>query len=370
MLFNYRYVNHSIEGLQVYLDHLVKEVWCKANGPFSLDLLHPELKLIVEEISNDDSITKDYLYGPIRRIYELFRVQLTPVQRAQVSAWYDHNNDIEALCAGDPSKPPATYADIRAISTDLEAALKNFCKNLFTDVIHLKAVTSRIGEIEAHYRAFVTENGEGKCPYCGCGDIKGVHHSRREAYDHFLPKGIYPFNSVNFHNLAPMCHECNSTYKLAKDPTRHLDPISREAGGTRRKAFYSYATMASCITFTMTLKTKDIMRLQPDEIDLQLSAPGREEEVEAWKDVFGIEERYKARLCGKNDGIAWLQQVFEEAENVDLTPDQMLAAKLRSAEKVPYADSNFLRMPFLNACRIAKIIREGENRSTGEHEGG
>jgi hypothetical protein len=38
MLFNYRYVNHSIERLQVYLDHLVKEVWCKANGPFSLNL--------------------------------------------------------------------------------------------------------------------------------------------------------------------------------------------------------------------------------------------------------------------------------------------------------------------------------------------
>lgn len=33
----------------------------------------------------------------------------------------------------------------------------------------------------------------------------------------------------------------------------------------------------------------------------------------------------KAKLCGKNDGIAWLQQVFEEAENVDLTPGQVLA---------------------------------------------
>jgi hypothetical protein len=39
MLFNYRYVNHSIERFQEYLDHLVKEVWCKATGEFSLDLL-------------------------------------------------------------------------------------------------------------------------------------------------------------------------------------------------------------------------------------------------------------------------------------------------------------------------------------------
>jgi len=356
MLFNYRYVNHSIEGLQVYLDHLVKEVWCKASGPFSLDLLHPELKVIVEDISNDDSITKDYLDGPIRQIYELFRDQLTPIQRVQVSAWYDQNNDIEALCAGDPSKQPATYSDIRAISADLEAALKNFCKSLFTDVIHLSAVTSRIGEIEAHYRAFVTENGEGKCPYCGCGDIKGVHHSRREAYDHFLPKGIYPFNSVNFHNLAPMCHECNSTYKLLKDPTRHLDPISRKTGGTRRKAFCSYATVASGITVNVTLTTRDITKLQPNEINLQLTARGREEEVEAWKDVFGIEERYKAKLCGKNDGMAWLQQIVEESLNGDLTSDQLLALALRAADRSPYDSANFLKGPFLIACQRARII--------------
>ena len=48
MLFTYHYVNHSIEQLQVYTGHLVKEVWCKAEGDFSLDLLEPELREIVE----------------------------------------------------------------------------------------------------------------------------------------------------------------------------------------------------------------------------------------------------------------------------------------------------------------------------------
>jgi len=108
--------------------------------------LYPELKEIVEAIYNDDSITKDHLYGPIKSIYEIFQMQLTLDQRQQVSAWYDHNNNIEALCACDATKPPATYSDIRAINVDLEIALKEFFKSLFTDVINLKAVTSRIGE--------------------------------------------------------------------------------------------------------------------------------------------------------------------------------------------------------------------------------
>lgn len=92
--------------------------------------------------------------------------------------------------------------------------------------------------------------------------------------------------------------------RLTKDPTRHIDPISRKTGGTRRKAFYSYAAVISGITVSVTLNTKDVTNLLPSEIDLQLTAPGREEEVEAWKDVFGIEERYKAKLCAKNDGRA------------------------------------------------------------------
>lgn len=356
MLFNYRYVTNSIEKFQVYLDHLVKEVWCKAGGSFSLDLLHPELQVIVEALANDESIVKDHLDGPIRSIYEIFRTQLTAVQREQVSTWYDNNNDIESLCACVPNNQPATYADIRAISPDLEAALKAFCKSLFSEIIGLKAVTSRIGDIDAHYEAFVKENSEGKCPYCGYGDIKGIHHTRREAYDHFLPKSTYPFNSVNFRNLAPMCSECNSAYKLAKDPTWNIDPIRRRSIGSRRKAFYSYATVATGITVSLTLSTQDVTQLQPDQIDLQISAPGRDEEVEAWKDVFGIEERYKAKLCAKNDGKAWLVQIIEEAANVSLTPAEMLAAKRKTASAQPYVDANFLKIAFLTACQAANMF--------------
>jgi hypothetical protein len=153
-----------------------------------------------------------------------------------------------------------------------------------------------------------------------------------------------------------MCRECNSTYKLAKDPTRHIDPIRRNAGGSRRKAFYSYAAVASGIRVTVTIKTKDVTNLLPDDIDVQLTAPGREEEVEGWKDVFNIEERYKAKLCGKNDGKAWLQQITEEAANGNLASDELLAMEIKGADRFPYDSANFLKKPFLTACKDARII--------------
>jgi hypothetical protein len=353
MLFTYRYVTHRIEKFQGYLDHLVKTVWCKANGDFSVELLDPGLREIVLDIYNTEEDTtrgkvNDWLYGPIVEIYRLFN-SLTPVQRQRISEWYDCNNDIEALCACDPAKLPVTYAGIGEIDPGLEKPLKDFCQSLFTYVIHLKAITSRMGEIDAHYDAFVTENNEDACPYCGYGSIKNPHFSTREAYDHFLPKATYPFNSVNFHNLAPMCHECNSSYKLGKDPIRKAD-------GTRRKVFYSYGKVAPGTTVTLALKTEHIGNLRPEDVDLQLTAPGREEEVETWNDVFGVQERFTARICSKNGGKYWLARITDEAANVGLTREQLLTYEFNAADQSPYADANFLKKPFLIACRSAKII--------------
>lgn len=153
-----------------------------------------------------------------------------------------------------------------------------------------------------------------------------------------------------------MCHECNSSYKLQKDPLRHIDPLHKAKNRKRRKAFYSYATAAPGIAIDLTLSTANINKLCPSDITLTITAPGRDEELESWKDVFGIEERYKAKCCNKNDGIVWLSRVVEENENYGLTPQQMLEAEIRAAENKPWSDANFLKKPFLLACQEVGLI--------------
>lgn len=147
-----------------------------------------------------------------------------------------------------------------------------------------------------------------------------------------------------------MCHECNSSYKLAKDPIRN------KATGQRRKAFYSYATASSGISIALTLATADIDSLGQQHIALNVTAPGRDEEIEAWKDVFGIEERYKAKCCGKNDGKYWLMQAVDECANTKSTPQEILQKVQRNAEASPWAEANFLKKPFLMACNQAGLI--------------
>ena len=205
MLFTYKYVNHSIEKLQEYIDHLFLEVWCKADGEYDINKLHPDLREMVLEIYYDERIKKDHLYGPIKEIYELF-LKIKKGRREALKKWYENNNSIEDLCCAANKCKPIHYKRLEQLQKELAPKLEKFFKSLFTDVIKLKAVWSRIGHIDEHFNDFMSENDEGKCPFCGLKDLKGEYNTKREAYDHYLPKDIYPFNSVNFKNLAPMCH--------------------------------------------------------------------------------------------------------------------------------------------------------------------
>jgi hypothetical protein len=196
--------------------------------------------------------------------------------------------------------------------------------------------------INDHYNEFVRTNKKGKCPYCGLNDIDGEYVHTREAYDHYLPKSTYPFCSINFKNLAPICHKCNSGNKGSKDPLH-------DANGNRRKSFYSYNTLPYNIEIKIDINTSNIENLRPENIQLDFGPSNLSQEIQTWKKLFGIEERYKAKCCDA-DAKHWIVQVAEECQNYGLSPQAFLQAKLREAAHSPFHDLNFLRKPFLEGC--------------------
>lgn len=349
MLFAYTYVPHAMEKMQEFIDFIFFEVWCKApsNGDFRFELFdaNAELKELMVAFYYGDSQGGDFFYGHVERIYGLF-APLTPAQIDQLSQWYRANNDIEKVCANDPAVQITRYADIIAIHPALSEQLASFFKGLWP-LPNVAALREKIGQIGEHYQAFIQVNTTGKCPFCGLADIRGVHHTRREAYDHYLPKALYPFNSINFRNLAPACHECNSTYKLSKDPAHN-------AAG-RRKAFYPYTTGAHGIEITIDLNTPDIDRLTPADIQLTFGPAAAYEEIATWKEVYGIEERYKAKCCD-GDAKDWLEQLRILRDAHGITPDASLAAVQQQTAKAPVANSNFLKQAFLEGCQRAGLF--------------
>ncbi len=330
------------------------EVWCEAGGEYDIEKLHSDLKDIVLELHYNDTIHKDHLYGPIREIYDLF-LKINKSRREALKRWYVNNNSIEDLCCHTNNCKPLHYKKLKQLNAELALKIEKFFKSLFTEVIHLKAVQSRIGKIDEHYKAFMIENDEGKCPFCGISDIKGRYHTKREAYDHYLPKNIYPFNSINFKNIAPMCHECNSSYKTVKDPLHNTT-------NARRKAFYPYKAGIQPPELKINLKNKDINSLKPEDIELDISSEVHKEEVLTWLDIFGIEERYKAMCLAKNYGKAWYAQLNEEYEiakaklTCDFSKEDWVNYLIAAAQSSLYTNGNYIKIAFIEGCQRAEIV--------------
>ncbi len=233
--------------------------------------------------------------------------------------------------------------------------LAAFFKGLYSQtLLGLKAVQDKVGDIDNHYDTFMGTNKVGKCPFCGISDLKGIYHTKREAYDHYLPKALYPFNSINFHNLVPACHECNSSYKTSKDPAfTPKDP----AGAThRRKVFYPFARPGHSIDITINLRKPDVDHLAPEDVQMNFGPAAIAEEIETWKDVYGIEERYKAKCCTESDGKYWLTQVLDEWKEDGRAPADFLTTLKRQTIKSPFAGDNFLKSAFLEGCNRAGLF--------------
>lgn len=356
MLFPYKYVPHKMEKMQEFVDYIFLDVWCKSpgSGLFKLDLFdgNADLKDVMTLFCYGDTVDGNFFYTHIESIYGYFAA-LTTTQIEQFKRWYQANNDIENVCANDPHVHIARYADIAINHKDLSEQLAKFFKHLYS---HLDNATlkRKVGHIDEHYDGFMGANKPAKCPFCGFNDMLTEYHTKREAYDHYLPENLYPFNSINFRNLVPACHHCNSSYKTINDPA--FTPKDPTKAVTRRKAFYPYTNHAYSIDIKINLKNTDVDKLTSDDIEIEYGPASLSEEIETWKDVYGIEERYKLK-CRSPDAKDWLEQV-RILKDLGVNPNIGLDMFKKQTTNDRFANSNFFKIAFLEGCDRAGLFTE------------
>jgi hypothetical protein len=359
MLFPYTYVPHQMEKMQEFIDFTFFEVWC--NAPIGLEFSPtlfealPDLRDVVSFFGFAATAPErgKRFYKDVKYIYQLFGA-LSAQEIDRFKAWYRANNDVEKVCAKDAASSPVRYADIEATHPDIAEQLAMFFKGLYSQsLLDLAALKEKIGDIDDHYHAFVQTNNEEICPFCGINDLLGEYHGRRDAYDHYLPKALYPFNSINFRNLVPACHHCNSSYKSSKDPAH---PVKDPAGAAqRRKVFYPYSEQVQHIEISVNIAHARVDALTQQDIDLQFGPASLIEEIETWRDVYGIDERYKAKLLNKH-GKYWITQVLDEWGKDGKQPEDYLKTLSRQTRDYPFAEANFLKSPFLAACKAKGVF--------------
>lgn len=347
MLFSYTYVSHPLENLHAWIEHLVTTVWCRNGGGYSVTLLCTELQEIAAELDIIDT-DKRSIFDDIRDIDALIQ-SLPQTKRDELAKMFRHSTAVDELCRGTASHHPYNFSDLKAWDTNIAENLKTFFYDLFDKHIKWGPIKKELGDLKDHVDLFCATNKEGVCPYCGLEETRDANYTTRDDYDHFLPRHKYPFNAVNFRNLAPMCSTCNKSYKTSKDP------ISRTPG-TRQKAYSPFQPAITFPDVRITLDASKIHALSPDDITITIQSATYQEEVESWQWLFGIQQRYKGKLCKKRGARSWLNSVLKDSANYKVSPQEVLANIRDNAKIDPLLDDGFLKVPTLDACQSAGLL--------------
>lgn len=351
-----------MDRMQEFVRFIFDEVWCEAVPGMNyvvetLFAAEPDLLNMITELDTQEVSGADNFLKPLHALFEKFK-GLNQEQKQQFKDWFALNNDIQRLCEHGDQCQPGTYEVIKQAFPEehfpgLVTELKRFYKNLYSaDFLKLASVKSKIGVIDDHNHKFVTLNHRDVCPFCGLSGMLNRYENKREAYDHYFPKDKYPFNSINFYNLVPACHHCNSSYKLAKDP--HID--TKDPLNIPRKVFYPFRDNQNSIELQVTVKQADWENLERDDIELMLGPDVVADELKTWNDLYGIADRYKAECCSTGSGKAWLTEVFERADKLKMSRQHYVETIELDSDLDPYVDKRFLKKAFLAGCRDAKLF--------------
>ncbi|GAA4379684.1 hypothetical protein [Hymenobacter koreensis] len=285
-----------------------------------------------------------YLLIPIEKNYNLIKGKPKSLKNL-ISDGFRFNNDINGLCNGTIS--PVQYSAIKKSDEGLAKSLSEFFVEAYS-LLSDSRVISALDGIDDHYDTFFAKGAnEPVCPFCGISSMLNPENSTREAYDHFFPKELYPFNSINFANLVPMCHTCNSKYKTRKDP------INLRFGGPRKLVFYPFNKDKFEINIEFVFKSYDLENITSDDIDITIASNTHKEEVKSWKYIFGIEERYIAKCCETSAYKGWLEEYrLLLYAGMSISFDEYIKTK----EVHKYTNVKFLEVAYLKACNNLSII--------------
>ena len=310
------------------LEHLVCSVWCEAcDDECNSKLEGVDFKDIYNEYK--------WLKKDVDEIYEICKT-LAPEERLSIKNAFDINNQIERLCNG--AVAPKHLIDLPNV---VESKMKPLLVKFYEDLLKRSKVP---GDKLEYYQKLSSNNDDiHYCPCCGLMPFEPADSIRLEAFDHYLPKAQYPFLSVNFENLVPLCYKCNSDRKGTKDPIE----------GTR-KVFYPFSTTNDHhIEISIKIDTtKDIRNLTSKDLKIQLG--GDAGKIDTWDWLFDIKDRYNAVTRGFSKSV--LKQIKRRHNeclktNAEQTYLDTLNTLIKEYEFDKFEETKFLRIPYMEELK-------------------
>lgn len=313
--------NHGIFLYQTHVQHLVCEVWCNAlDGQSAQDLLSKEFELIYS--------ARDWVKESVDGIYEICKA-LTDDERAAIREAFFINNDIESLCEGALSP-----IELNTLHLVVEQRMKPLLVRFYNELINSKE------KLDYYNKLVENNNNYDFCPCCGLIRIESNESPFREDNDHYLPKAEYPFASVNFANLPPLCSKCNKKWKTIKNPFEN-----------GRISFYPFKALENEFEINVSINESDSTDyLLLSEQEIVLGFNNDVGKVDTWNWLFGISIRYneEVRQFSKTE-LRLLKFKFEKNKmrNHNLTYHEVVSDVIEEYIIDKYDDRKFLKASFL-----------------------
>lgn len=359
MLSPYKYIKDDLEKVQKFVDYIFYKVWMESspNQLFSFELFkNKEFKKLFLDLYVSNSETSDKFCTLVEEIYYII-ISLPKSKKNKLYRYYEINSNIKSLCENVYIQP-ISYKHLQNLDNDLSIKIKKFNDLLYGSgsILKLKELLE-ISSFEEHYIKFIEKNGK-ICLFCGLEKLETVEGYRSD-YDHFLQKAKYPFVSINLKNLVPACEKCNRKFKLTKDPLYHkYEKKSKVFIHTRRKSIYPYSTnnykFKIKIDFINLSESKGI--IYPDNLNIKIHTKSIKETA-TWDNLCKISDRYKDVCSVKDEALYWISTAKTMMEELNVDIEQYIEyEKQRYKNTSKYHEINFLKIPFLEACKVAGII--------------
>lgn len=333
------YKYHTISKGQTFINYLFLEVILnnsilEKENHFSSNLVIGKYRGIIENINNV------YLLDHIVTIFDQCK-KLNLIQRKVLRRAVHNNNKIEQLCNGEID--PVTYREISQIDNVLSIELQKLFGQLYKYIVDREPFYSVYGHKSDFYKRIV--GNETICSCCGVGTLLNEHQVPVGALDHYFPINHYPFSSINFKNLVPICDICNSKYKTQKDTLFEIKTKTRKGKKIhnirRYKAFFPYSNKYEMIDVSVSITNDDLSNLTKDDITIEYFLLDHDEEIKNWERLFNASEIHKSSLLD-NATRGFINMQFDMIK-LGLTFDQCCNLFTNNL----FYDKNFLRVPYL-----------------------
>lgn len=292
MLYTYVDIDHPIKQLQDNICYYFERLFDAEPVPYDINIV---LQADFITLINSSNKFKNYLKDIAEKYIALPNAEKDIVKKA-----YLNHLNIENLC-NDTTIEVVKYTEI--VNEDFRTLLKEFLTWLWDKYDDLpQALRDEYNDVQDHFNEFKKAQIGKVCPFCGISSLKPpTDRKRRNAYDHYIPKAMYPFVSINFKNLFPACHECNSDEKKEYDT-----PLKNSI---RQRVIFPFDNIYSIDELTIsiapeeTFNTVNLGTLLSDiawNISFTL-ATGSIDVYDVWDDIFKIKTRYKEYILDFED---------------------------------------------------------------------